>query len=72
MNAKQIMAVIFIIILGATYYYLTLKERPDDLIAIVGSQKITIQDYETEMKRRSSHRIARLNKKQLLQGLIKI
>jgi len=70
MNAKQKIAILFIIFLGATYYYLSLEEHPKDIIANVGSQKITIQDFETEMKRRGSNRIAALDKKQLLDEMI--
>jgi len=73
MNTKQkksISAIIFLAIIVAAYYYLSLQDRSPDLIAIVGSQKITIQDFEAEMKKRGSSRMVRLDKEKLLDEMI--
>jgi parvulin-like peptidyl-prolyl isomerase len=73
MGTKQkysILCILLLGILGAAYYYLSLEKRPKNLIAIVGSQKITIQDFESEMKRRGRHQAANFDKNQLLDEMI--
>jgi len=72
MDAKKKYSILFILILGigAVYYYISLEKRPKDLIAIVGSQKITIQDFESEMKRRGRHQSAKFDKNLLLDEMI--
>jgi len=73
MNRNQkllALLVLSIICLGALYYYLTLEKIPDDLIAVVGDQKIFVKDFEAEMKRRWGYRINKLDKDQLLNEMI--
>jgi len=67
---KLFLLLIFIAVISAAYYYLIMKKTPKDLIAIVGDQKIFIQDVQEEMDRRGSHRIQNLDINQLLDEMI--
>ncbi|MBF0450379.1 MAG: peptidyl-prolyl cis-trans isomerase [Candidatus Magnetomorum sp.] len=61
---------LILVILGASYYYLTLEKRPQDLIAIVGDQKIFIEDFNEEMQRRGGRHLEKLDKNKLLDEMI--
>lgn len=52
------------------YWYLTLKTIPENLIAIVGDQKIFVSDFEAEIKRRGGRHLARMDKNKLLDEMI--
>ncbi|KPA16757.1 peptidyl-prolyl cis-trans isomerase [Candidatus Magnetomorum sp. HK-1] len=49
---------------------MTLEKRPEDLIAIVGDQKIYLADFDSELKRRGGRQLDKLDKNKLLDEMI--
>ncbi|ETR72392.1 MAG: peptidyl-prolyl cis-trans isomerase C [Candidatus Magnetoglobus multicellularis str. Araruama] len=70
MTGKRILGFALLFLICLTYWYLTLDRRPDDLIAIVGDQKIFIYDVEQEIKRRGGRNRTQLDKHKLLDEMI--
>jgi parvulin-like peptidyl-prolyl isomerase len=68
-HSKTIGFVFFVIFIIVGYWYLTLETIPEDLVAIVGNQKIFVSDIEKEIKRRGIH-LKHLDKQKLLEDMI--
>jgi len=69
-HSKTIRVILLCIVIVLGYWYLTLKTIPEDLIAIVGDQKIFVSEFEEEVKRRGGNSSKRIDKHKLLDAMI--
>jgi hypothetical protein len=69
-KTKPIAIIFIVVFIVSGYWYLTLEIIPEDLIAIVGGQKIFVSDLEKEMERRGGKRLHQIDKNVLLEEMI--
>jgi len=69
-NKQTVTIILMLAVIVVSYYFFSQKKQPEDLIAIVGNQKIFIQDVEKEMKRRGGRHQQSLDKNLLLEEMI--
>jgi len=67
---KSIGVILLIALIVCGYWYLTLETIPEDLVAIVGDQKIFLSDVEKEIKRRGGKHRKQIDKNKLLDEMI--
>jgi len=62
--------VLLLAITGLLYRFFIYEKIPEDLIAIVGDQKIYLADFNSEIKRRGGRQLDKLDKNKLLDEMI--